>query len=412
MKVRHLVAGFAIVILSVIIFSSFASAMSVRTTDISVGNGAKLTAVAYGNGTFMEVWYSYDGRYMNATVVNSTTGAVIKTGTISTDVYTHYGVPTIRPAIAYVPDSDTFVIAWVNSSSYLEAIGVNSTLDVTFPETTINDTTGVSYKGIAMAAGADKVFFVWSDSSYHLEGRFMNNTFTGPVFRISNFDSKYQQNPWIAYDPGTNNFMVVWVNYTAYYNITGKLFNAETMSNVTGDILIANAYADSSSYTAPTVSGGNSEFFVTYVTYYSPYNITGKIYSATSGDLIEGPIHIGATYYHGRSPMPSVFNGNAFVVTWSNSTEAILARAYSTDGSPYTDVQIIYNGTNGGNPNIAYDPDDGMYYFSWTEYQGSGTPYALSASIWSEDEFIPEFGLIAPVAAIAIVGIIIARRRH
>ncbi len=400
-----------VIAVAIVVASSFGAAMNLQATSANIGSGSKYTAAAYGNGTFMEVWYSYDGKYMNATVINSTTGTVVKTGTISTDVYTYNGAPSIKPAIVHIPDTDTFIIAWVNSSNYLEVIGVDNTLNITYNETTINDTTGVSYKGIAVGVGGGRAFFVWSDSSYHLEGRFMNDTYTGPVFRISNFDSE-QKSPWIAYDPMSDNFMVVWVNHTAYYNITAKIFDATNMTPVTGDITIADAYADQSSYTAPAVSGGAGTFFVTYVTYSSPYNITGKIFDATSGNLNVGPFIIGTTYYYGKSPMPSVFDGNDFVVAWSNATESILATTYAPNGTALN-TQVIYSGTNGGNPTIAYDDTNNIYFFSWTEYQGSGTPYGINASLWTHDEFVPEFGMVAaPVLAAVVLGYVVLRRRH
>ncbi len=407
---RTILGSLVVMAIAILVASSFGAAMNLQATNASVGSGAKYIAVAYGNGTFVEVWYSYDGKYMNATVINSTTGTVLKTGTISTDIYTYNGAPSIKPAIAHIPDTDTFLIAWVNSTNYLKAIGVNSNLDITYNETTINDTSGVSYKGIALAVGGGRAFFVWSDSSYHLEGRFINDTYTGPVFRISSFDSE-QKSPWIAYDPMSDNFMVVWINHTAYYNVTGKIFDASNMTPITGDITIGDAYADQSSYTAPAVSGGAGMFFVTYVTYTSPYNITGKIYDAATGNLNVGPFLIGATYYYGRSPMPAVFDGNNFVVAWSNATESILATTYSPNATALN-TQIIYGGTNGGNPIIAYDDANRIYFFSWAEYQGSGNPYGISASLWTYDEFVPEFGMMVPVLAVAALGFLVFRRMH
>ncbi len=415
MKTGKIIAGLAVLVLSLVVLSSMSSAMNLQATNANIGVGSKYMATAYGNGTFVEIWYSPDGKYMNATAINSTTGAMITTKTISQDVYTYNGKPSIKPVIVYV--GDAFIVAWVNSSKYLEAIGFNSTLAITIPETTINDTTGVSYKGIALAAGADKAFFVWSDSSYQLEGRFMNDTYHGSVFRITNFDSVYQQAPWVAYDPATNNFMVTWVNVTQnatgtkFYNVTGKIFNGDSMSAVTGDILIANAYADQSSYSTPTVCGGNGTFFVTYITYLSPYNINGVTYSASNGNLVSGPFLIGTTYKYGRSPMPTVYDGNGFVVAWSNSSESILATSFDINGNAGTS-QVIYNGTNGGNPVIAYDYDNGVYFFSWTEYNSTTKTYSLSSSIWTSDEFVPEFNFVLPVIAVVLVGMAILRRKH
>ncbi len=109
--------------------------------------------------------------------------------------------------------------------------------------------------------------------------------------------------------------------------------------------------------------------------------------------------------------MPSVYDGNNFVVAWSNSSESIVANIYAPNGT-FLNSQIIYNNTNGGNPAIAYDSDNGVYFFSWTEYQGSGVPYLINSSLWTSDEFVPEFNFVLPVLAVALVGIIIVRRKH
>jgi len=417
MKTEKIIAGLAVLVLSLVVLSSMSSAMSPRANSPNMSNAYKYTAVAYGNGTFVEIWYNATGSYLNATAINSTTGNVVATKTLSTDVYTYNGKPSIKPAIAYISDNDTFIVAWVNSSNYLEAMGVDSSLNIKMPETTINDTTGVSYKGFAFAVGADKAFFVWSDNNKQLEGRFINDTYNGSVFKITNFNSVYQQNPWIAYDPATHNFMVTWVNVTQnstgtkFYNVTGKIFSGDSMSSVTRDILIANAYADHSSYTAPAVSAGNGTFFVTYVTYISPYNITGVTYSASDGSKISGPFHIGTTYKYGRSPMPTIYDGKEFVVIWSNESENIFATTFDANGNS-GNTQLIYNGTNGGNPEIAYDYDNGVYFLSWTEYNSTTSTYSISASIWTSDEFVPELNFVLPVIAVVLVGMAILRRKH
>jgi len=149
-------------------------------------------AVAYGNGTYVEVWYNMTGAYMNATAIDANTGVILKNATLATDVYTYSGAPSIRPAIAYDPVDKDFVVAWVNSSKYLEAMVIDSNLNVLMPEFNVNGTAGVSYKGISLAYGNGYFFVVWSDSNYQLEGRFMAQNYTSNVFRITNFTS-YQQ---------------------------------------------------------------------------------------------------------------------------------------------------------------------------------------------------------------------------
>ncbi len=415
MKTGKIVAGLAIVVLSLVVMGSMASAMSQNHVDVNVGTGAKYTAVAYGNGTFMVVWYNATGAYLNATVINSTTGNVIKTGTIATDIYTYNGKPSIAPKVAYIGGNNTYLISWVTSNKYLKAIGVNTELQVTIPETIINDTSGVSYKGFAMAVGDNKAFFVWSNSTYQLRGRFINDTFTGNSFNITNTKAVYQQNPWISYDPTTNNFMVTWINVTEnstgskFYNITGKIYNGDTMDNVSETIIIANAFATDSSYTSPTVCGGDGYFFETFVNYSTPYNITGRIYYASNGTPKSPAFLIGNSYYYGRSPMPAIYNGSAFIVVWSNSTESILARGYDNNGSPQA-TYTIYNGTNGGNPNIAYDQEDDSYYVVWTEYTGGS--YTIDSAVYSSDITVPELNLFIPVLAVVAVGLYAMNRKH
>ena len=311
---------------------------------VDIGEGAKYIRVAYGNHTYVAVWYDYDGKYFNATAINATTGVIEQERTISTDVYTHYNAPSIAPAITYDPDDGVFVVLWVNSSNYLEGIALDSNLNIVYNEFTVNKTYSVSYKGISIAYGDEKFFIVWSDSNYHLVGRFMNKTQNSTEFRISSYNSE-QKSPWITYDSNSNQFMVVWVNHTGYFNVTGRLINAETEEFTGAEILIGDAYTDDSSYTAPTVSAGNGKFFVTYVTYFSPYNVTGKIYDATGNLVTSTPIEIGNTNsYNNRAPMPSVYNGSVFTVVWSDSGQSIKAKSYNPDGSVAVAEQVIYDG--------------------------------------------------------------------
>jgi len=415
MKTIGILAG--LLVIAIALSGSFAAGMGFKASNVSVGSGSKYMAVAYGNNTYVTVWYNYTGAYLNATAINAADGTVKGEKVISTDIYTYNNAPSVPPAIAYDDKDKAFVVMWVNSSRYLEAVVIDSNLNVIRNEFTVNDTTGVSYKGIALGYGGGKFLAVWSDSSYHLEARFMNRTYNGTVFRITNFNGKEQKSPWIGYDESSNRFMVTWVNVTQnatgtkFYNISGKIIDAASENFVTGDILIADAFTDQSSYTAPTVSGGAGEFFVTYVTYISPRNITAKIYDS-NGNMVAGPINIGNTYYYGRSQMPSVYTGSNFTVVWSNSTEAILAQSYSTDGTPLGEPRVIYSGTNGGNPHIAYSSDDKTYFFTWTEFQGSGKPYILSGAIWTVSEFVPEFNLAIAVGVTAIVGMVVIRRKH
>ncbi len=409
MKLVNTIAWVAVVVLSFLVMSSMTSAMSVEAAKV-VGNGSKHIAVAYGNGTFVEVWYSYDGAYFNATAINSTTGGIVKTKTISKDVYIHNNHPSINPAIIYIPGLNGFMVTWVNSTNYSEAMVIDSNLNVVYPEMTVNDSTGVSYRGIAVGFDGKKVLFVWSDSNGYLEGRFMNDTYQGNAFRISTYNSE-QKYPSIAYDSHSGNYMVVWVNHTSEYNITGKIINANTMQPISGDIPIATVQSSSDSFTSPYVAAGNGEFFVTYVNYNSPYNITAKIFDSNGSLITNKPISIGTTYKYGKSSMPVTFNGTDFIVAWSNENESIITTSYNLNGTMVTS-KVVYNGTNGGNPVIAYDSDNKGYFFGWTEYQGSGKPYKLSSTILTNDEFVPEFNFVAPILAVAAVSLVIVRRKH
>ncbi len=414
MKFGKIMVGLAVFVTAIVALSTFASAMTLEMHEGSMGTGAKYMAVAYGNGTYVEVWYNATGAYLNATAIDANTGIIEKTQTLSTDVYTYNGAPSIKPAIVYDYADGAFVVFWVNSSNYLEGIAIDSELNVVNPEFTVNETYGVSYKGMDAAYGNNTILVVWSDSSKQLVGRFINRTFNGAEFRITQFTSVYQQNPWVGYDNVSKRFMVVWTNVTEnstgtkFYNITGRIIGVGDV-NYTGDMIIGNAYATGDSFTAPVVTGGGDCFLVNYVEYGSPYGIISMLYNS-KGTLIKNMV-ISNTYKYGKSPMPAIYNGSVFIMAWSNSSESIVSAPIYTNGTMGM-PKVIYNGTNGGNPVMTYSPDNKTYFFSWTEYN-KATAYGLSYAVLTTGEYVPELNMVAPIFAALLVGaVVLVRRKH
>ncbi len=428
MKYGKMFSGIVVLIAGIMAISAFASAMTVEMHQGMIStNVAKYTAVAYGNGTYVELWYNATGAYLNATAIDASTGQIVKNATISTDVYTSYGVPKINPEIAYDPVNKVFLVAWLNSSNCLEAKVIDSNLNEVMGEFNVNGTVGISHSSnFAVAYGNNTFLFTWevysstSPDKYQLVGRFVSKENMSNVFRITSYSSYSQTNPSIGYDPVTKRFMVAWINKTKvsttqyYYNITARIIDSND-ANYTGDIYVGNALEKLlSSYpycycSSPAVTGGAGHFVVTYTSGLK-YELNATFYSA-NGSMV-AKVNVGhITGYSGSAPMPAIFNGSAFVMAWANYSGYIVSQAFYPNGTAATQMKIIYNGTNGRNPQVTYSPDNNTYMFSWAEYNRAS--YGLGYSVVSSDEYVPEFNWALPIMATLMVGaMVIIRKKH
>ncbi|MBI4574248.1 MAG: SBBP repeat-containing protein [candidate division NC10 bacterium] len=157
-----------------------------------------------------------------------------------------------RPAIAYDPGGNQFLVVWAEvSGSATEIVGRfvgpdGSPLAVSFSITPGATTTGQAFAAVALNANAAQFLVVWTDDrngNPDIFGQLLgaDGTFIGSAFAVAT-DPQEQTRPAVAFDPATNQFFVVWGDHRSAANgsdIFGQLVNADGSLDAAGNFVIA-----------------------------------------------------------------------------------------------------------------------------------------------------------------------------
>ncbi len=377
---------------------------------LGFGITAKNPRVCYRNGMFLVATINASG-YVNVTAVNSTTGINITSPlTVTTNATT-----TGRVCIAYSPVDDVFILVWKNTSSYIlgSFIQVNGNTLTNSKCLIINDTP-VGLTSFGLAYGASKFFVVWSDTSNDNYGKFVYYNLTNPTpqpsFSISQDTSHSHAKNAVAYDPLSQEFIVVWRNTTSttgVYNITARIFN-DTGTPLTPDFTVADGASNGAAFDYPEVSAGSGVFFITYVNASGTYPIYASFINSTGTVTLTE--QIGTTGSTGVSYPNSAFDGKDFVVTWVETVGVaydVFSAVYYPNGSAATisPVDITNTADSERTPDVAADPINGTYYYVWYDYSNSNT-YGV---VQQKSYIIPEFTL--PVAIISLIFVIVVFKK-
>ncbi len=377
---------------------------------LGFGITAKNPRVCYGDGVFLVATINASG-YVNVTAVNSTSGINITAPlTVTTNATT-----TGRVCIAYSPVDDVFILVWKNTSSYIlgSFIQVNGNTLTSSGCFIINDTS-VGLTSFGLAYGASKFFVVWSDTSNDNYGRFVYYNLTDPTpqpsFLISPDTSHSHAKNAVAYDPFSQEFIVVWRNTTSttgIYNITARIFN-DTGAPLTPDFTVADGASTGAAFDYPEVSAGSGVFFITYVNASGTYPIYASFLNSTGAVTLTE--QIGTTGSTGISYPNSAFDGKDFVVTWVETVGLaydVFSAVYYPNGSAATaaPVDITNTADSERTPDVAADTINGTYYYVWYDYSNSKT-YGV---VQQKSYIVPEF--ILPVAIISLIFVIVVFKK-
>ena len=383
-----------------------------RAANINLGDGYKQPTVCY-SGYFVVAYYNSSG-YLNVTSINTTTGEQVSGPyTVSTDVDKYR-----RTAIAY--DGENILVIWRSGSNKsLYGRFLNNDGSPNSGEFRINNSnTNVGSTDFDVIGILNYGLFVvvWSDAGYNNHYRIIHDTNPmkmGSVGSLSS-DTKSHARNQIAYDPSTGNVMVVWRRYNSsgIYNISGRIFSVDsenlTLNPITNDFTIGNGVSNNTKYDYPSIASGGGYFFVAFTDYNSPYGIYGRVVNASNG-LMGSIFQIGSTGYSGRGYLGISFNGTNFIVTWTNENYDILARNYDTSGNPTTKIQTIAGSSHREEtPDVAVDTKNGMYYFVWYDYTSSQD----YGSLWNKSGPIPELGVFLPIVVIGVASLVIVKKRR
>jgi len=238
-------------------------------------------------------------------------------------------------------------------------------------------------KYFASCAGAAALFILISASSSHA-------WFMGPEIPISTA-TDYQEIPSVAYDPVSQRFLVVWMDYRSgtSYDIYVQLISP-TGTLIKWNIPISTA-VDDQEWPSVAYDPVAQRFLVTWSDYRSgtDYDIYGQLVSPT-GTLIGGEFTIStaADWQYGTSiAYDSV--AQRFLVAWADFRSGAEYDIYGQIVSP-TGTLIGENFTISTAadwqtfPSIGFDPVAQRFLVAWTDYR-SGTEYDIYGQIVSAD---------------------------
>jgi hypothetical protein len=157
-----------------------------------------------------------------------------------------------RPAIAYDPSGNQFLVMWAEANgSFTEIMGRfvgsdGSPLALSFSITPGATTTGQAFPAVALNANASQFLVVWTDDrngNPDIFGQLLgtDGTFIGSAFAIAAAPQE-QRRPAVAFDPATNQFLVVWEDHRSAASgsdIFGQLVNANGSLDAAGNFVIA-----------------------------------------------------------------------------------------------------------------------------------------------------------------------------
>lgn len=203
----------------------------------------------------------------------------------------------------------------------------------------------------AVASSGNNFLVVWYDA------RNGTNDIFGALVRAS--DGAILQNdipistaagaqnaPSVAYDPGSNNYFVVWTDgRSGNFDIFGARVNASTGAVVDpAGILIANATRSNGTAAVqqfPSVASGGGVFWVTWEdgrNSTSSNLIFGARVNASTGALLDAAgtgVFVGSTASPQKFPA-SAFNGSQFLTVWQDQRNASIGNEWDIYGKLVT----------------------------------------------------------------------------
>ncbi len=354
---------------------------------------------------------------LNITFLNAVSGDVATVYPLAFDVFKWYF------RIAADSNHERVIVTWMNESGCLNATFLyrdtnNGNLVKTDNFTIAFD---VGTTGFGVEYGSSEFLMVWSDASWENHGVSIafnsadpNNPSISSAILVSSDTHSHAMN-FVAYDSSKDHFLVLWRNYsgiTGKYNITGKILDAN-MNTVINDFTIANGVTDDTKYDYPSGEGGPGRFFVAYVSCNSSYEIYGTMIDSASGINLTN-FHIGTsygsstTYYGGYVGI--AFNGTNFIIDWTTMKADIVSMSYDVNGSAIFSQPVIVSATGDVEEwqDVAVNPKPNTIYFVWQNF----SDHHDYGTLWSTDDYVPEFSAFLPIIAVLAVAFFVYRRKR
>jgi hypothetical protein len=303
---------------------------------------------------------------------------------------------------------DTFGISTAPDSQSYPAVASSSTSDgylVVFPDFRTNDISGQRVLSSGLLMGPDltisaplgqqkqpavaynstdtEFLVVWHDQragNWDIWGQRvdLDGTLLGGSFAICSNTSP-QLYPDVAYDLDTNQYLVVWEDRRADFDIYGQRMNADG-SLEGAEIPIAGAGTTARRQPRVAFNPISGEFLVVYVYEAENNNIRGRRVSA-AGSPLAGEIDIATGAADQNYPAVACRTmepgGGGYLVVWRDTDggqrDIKGQRLNQTGGLLESILDVCTEASSQWSPAVTYSPDDDRYVVVWPDDRDSAT---------------------------------------
>jgi hypothetical protein len=204
----------------------------------------------------------------------------------------------LYPSVAFDPGTNRFLIAWnddrgANSDIYGQLVNADGSLYGTAAATNFAVSTasgGQNNPSSDFDPNNNRFLVVWEDfrAGSDIYGQLVNadgslyNTDAATNFAVSTALSGNGTNPSVGFDPGTNRFLVAWVDFRAGFDIYGQMVNADGSlygTDVDTNFAISRATNDQS-FPSVVYDPGTNRFLVAWEDYRVGVDIYGQLVNA------------------------------------------------------------------------------------------------------------------------------------
>lgn len=260
-------------------------------------------------------------------------------------------------------------------------------------------------KDPALAWGSDRYLIVWYDDRISgktdVFGKFVDGTGTslGSDFNITNTTTATQQRPYVAYNPATHQFLVVWQESPNGNDVQGQLVNAD--GTLSGGAIPLAVLSDAQTKPQVAYNSTQNEYLAVWTDHRNGNNdLYGQRVSA-AGAMLGSNLAL-QTGSGNQDDVGVAFSGTSgkYLVVWKDdvpSKKVIRGNLLNADGTVAVGPLEI-SGLTGNDqvlPAVAADSTTGDFMVVWVENQASalirgqrvsatgtlvGSPFTLSSA--------------------------------
>lgn len=293
-----------------------------------------------------------------------------------------------HPDVAYNPDKGEYLVVFdwdFNGGGDHDVMGITVTAAGVPAQNPIPIATGTTYDdaypSVAYNPDAGSYLVTWHRSHnveayYAIGGSIVTEVASAP-FNIYGTIHGAQRYPDVAYEPGSERFLVVWETHSPY-TLPPDIFGA-TLDGVGSNIqyIHVSPYGTNpgqQTYPAVAANESTGRWMVTWTDTRNGgttgYDIYGQQvqYSGGNPSLWGSPIPVGTLTGDAGAPDVAwgpVGGGGEFLAVWVESTREVYARRIQADSTPIGAPSTVSSSTLNYNPAVTYASASNEWWVAW-----------------------------------------------